>query len=185
MFFGIPLHPKSREYTTFTWQGKRYRFLRLPRGYIDSPIIARSTLITTLRDFKTIGKTTIYTYIDDILIAGQDQGDTDKTLQDSIERLKRQAWTTDSEKITPTGGRVKILGVYWNTKGPQIPDIIIDKIQNLKSPTDKSETQRLLRIFGYWRRRVPYLFANYDLCTIILRKQTTLSGQKNVTNLLI
>lgn len=26
MFFGIPLHPSSREITTFTWQGKQYQF---------------------------------------------------------------------------------------------------------------------------------------------------------------
>lgn len=76
-----------------------------------------------------------------MLIAGQDEGDTDRTLRDLVERLKRRGRTVDSEEVTPAGERVKILGVYWNTKGPQIPDIIIDKIQNLKSPTDKSETQ--------------------------------------------
>ena len=26
MFFGIPLHPNSREITTFSWEGKQYRF---------------------------------------------------------------------------------------------------------------------------------------------------------------
>jgi hypothetical protein len=30
MFFALPLHPKSREMTTFTWNNKQYQFKRLP-----------------------------------------------------------------------------------------------------------------------------------------------------------
>jgi hypothetical protein len=32
MYFSIPRHPQSREYTTFTWQARQYQFLRLPNN---------------------------------------------------------------------------------------------------------------------------------------------------------
>jgi hypothetical protein len=44
MFFALPLHPKSREMTTFTWNNKQYQFKRLPQRYKNSPIIAHVTL---------------------------------------------------------------------------------------------------------------------------------------------
>lgn len=80
MFFGIPLHPDSQEFTTFTWQNKQYKFLRLPQGYLNSPIIAHSALTTTLKDFEPIGDTLYDSYIDNVIIYGSVKEDVDKTL---------------------------------------------------------------------------------------------------------
>lgn len=70
MFFGIPLHPESREITTFAWQNKKYRFKRLPQGYLNSPIIAHATLMTTLETLPEV-KGKILSYVDDVLIIAQ------------------------------------------------------------------------------------------------------------------
>jgi hypothetical protein len=52
MFFALPLHPKSREMTTFTWNNKQYQFKRLPQRYKNSPIIAHVTLLWSLDKLK-------------------------------------------------------------------------------------------------------------------------------------
>lgn len=158
MFFGIPLHPDSQEFTTFTWQNKQYKFLRLPQGYLNSPIIAHSALTTTLKDFEPIGDTLYDSYIDNVIIYGSVKEDVDKTLQNLITHLRTQGWTINPDKIQPVDTKVKFLGVEWSTQGPTIPQqVIVDKIQNLSTPTTKTQAQHVIGMFGYWRQYIPYL----------------------------
>ena len=52
---------------------------------------------------------------------------------------------------------MKFLRVHWSTDGPKIPDNVIDKIQALEPPKNKTEVQHIIGIFGYWRQHIPYL----------------------------
>ena len=74
IFFGIPLHPNSREITTFSWQGKHYQFNRVPQEYKNSPLIAHNILRLALDSFHTPEVATIFLYVDhDQLIADDQQ----------------------------------------------------------------------------------------------------------------
>jgi hypothetical protein len=42
-------------------------------------------------------------------------------------------------------------------RGPKVPNPVLDKITNLKAPTNKMEVQQTIRLFGYWRNHIPYL----------------------------
>ena len=147
MVFGIPLHPESQEITTCTWQNKRYRFKSLPQGYLNSPIIAHATLMTleTLTEIK--GK--ILSYVDDVLIIAQLKEDATETLRILVQHLRDYGWTINMDKIKGQAQPVKFLGVHWSTDGPKIPDNVIDKIQALKPPKNKTEVQHIIGIFGY------------------------------------
>lgn len=127
MFFGIPIHPNSREITTFTWQGKQYQFLRLPQGYLNSPIIAHSTLMISLKDFEA-KDVEILTYVDDILVMGKEEKQVKETLDKLILHLQTWGWTINKEKVHGPSKQVKFLGIHWTTEGPQIPEQIIDKL---------------------------------------------------------
>lgn len=35
--------------------------------------------------------------------------------------------------------------------------MIVDKIQNLSTPTTKTQAQHVIGMFGYWRQYIPYL----------------------------
>jgi hypothetical protein len=41
--------------------------------------------------------------------------------------------------------------------GPKVPNPVLDKISNLKAPTNKMKAQQTIRLFGYWRNHIPYL----------------------------
>ncbi|XP_059120184.1 uncharacterized protein LOC131911818 [Peromyscus eremicus] len=157
MFFGIPLHPTSRELTTFTWQGQQYQFLRLPQGYLNSPIIAHNTLTTTLKNFEPESECNIYTYVDDIMIVGQAIEKVQSTLEKLIQHLRNEGWTINLEKVNKAGTEVKFLGVHWTTEGPTIPETVIDKLKQIKRPQNKTEVQHLIGLFAYWRQHIPYL----------------------------
>lgn len=80
MFFGIPLDPISQEVTTFTWQNKQHKFLRLPQGYLNSPIIVHTTLTRTLEDFDCQGME-LLSYVDDIIVFGQEKSKVGHTVK--------------------------------------------------------------------------------------------------------
>jgi hypothetical protein len=41
--------------------------------------------------------------------------------------------------------------------GPKVPNPVLDKIANLKAPTNKMEVQQTIGLFRYWRNHIPYL----------------------------
>lgn len=157
MFFAIPLDIKSRELTTFTWESVQYRFKRLPQGYKNSPIIAHVTLQETLKDFQDKGTTKLWSYVDDILIAGKDMTELNKVKDEVVTLLKSKGWSINPDKIQGPATSVKYLGVVWTTEGPKVPDAVINKILALQSPKTKTEAQQVMGILGYWRLHIPYL----------------------------
>jgi hypothetical protein len=39
----------------------------------------------------------------------------------------------------------------------KVPNPVLDKIANLKMPTNKMEAQLTIKLLGYWRNHIPYL----------------------------
>ena len=156
MFFGIPLHPNSREITTFSWEGKQYQFTGVPQGYKTSPIIAHDALRWALESFHTAEEETVFSYVDDLLIAN-DKHILHKTVADLIAHLTNEGWTINKDNIKGPAEEVKFLGLHWSTRGPSIPPEVINKLRNLTRLQNKAETQNLIGLFGYWSQHIPYL----------------------------
>jgi hypothetical protein len=81
-FFGIPLHPQIREYTTFTWQGRKN--LRVLQGCITSPIIVPYVLTWSLDKVMPAPNCILYSYVDDLLIIGQEKENIQNTVDQTI-----------------------------------------------------------------------------------------------------
>jgi hypothetical protein len=156
MFFALPLHPKSREMTIFTWNNK-YQFKRLPQGYKNSPIIVYVTLQWSLDKLKILDKCLVLPYVHDKIIAGKNKEKLSKLLEETVEILRKDGWTINPNKIQNQQNSVKFFGVIWTMTGPKVPNAVLDKIANLKAPTNKMVVQQTIRLFGYWRNHIPYL----------------------------
>jgi hypothetical protein len=63
----------------------------------------------------------------------------------------------DPNKIQNPQNSVKFLGIIWMVTGPKVPNPVLDKTANLKAPTNKTEVQQTIGLFGYWRNHIPYL----------------------------
>lgn len=138
MFFGIPLHPDSRE-ITFPWQGKQYTFLGLPQVYLYNPITAHNTLMT-LQDLQIDPQIQILTYVGDTLIMEDNEQVLERTLDKLITHLRTKGWTINQNKVTKPTTEVKFLGVHWYIQRPNIPETVVDKLKNLKVPKNKRGT---------------------------------------------
>uniref|UniRef100_M3Z4H7 Reverse transcriptase domain-containing protein n=1 Tax=Mustela putorius furo TaxID=9669 RepID=M3Z4H7_MUSPF len=159
MFFAIPLHPDSREITTFTWEAKQYQFTRVPQGYKNSPIIAHSVIQQTIPWNKSPENTKVLTYVDNIIILGKEEKELKLATDILIDALCNNGWTINMDKVQGPSHQVKFLGIIWTTEGPSIPDSVINIINNIPEPTNKTEAQHLLGLFGYWRKHIPYMQA--------------------------
>jgi hypothetical protein len=137
MFFALLLHPKSVEMTTFTWNNKHYQFKRLPQGYKNSPIIAHVTLQWSLDKLRIPNECLLLSYVDDIIIIFK--GKLSKLLEETVEILRKDGWTINLNKIQNSQKSVKFLGVMVTE--PKVPDPVLDKIANLKAPTNKTKVQ--------------------------------------------
>lgn len=148
MFFAISIAEKSRPITTFTWQDKQYQFKRLPQGYKNSPTIAHNLLANNIDPTKY--KSTIIQNIDDILLYNNDKEIIQSDLESLVTHLRSLGWTINPDKIQPPDTKTTFLGIHWSSEGRNIPNKVIDKLLNLKSPTNKKEAQQLMGLFMYW-----------------------------------
>jgi hypothetical protein len=96
-----------------------------------------------------------------------------------VEILRKDGWTINPNKIQNPQDSIKFLGVIWTVTGPKIPGPVLDKIANLKVPTNKMEAQQTIGLFGYWRNHIPYLQSYYNPCIRLLRRPLIISGAHN------
>lgn len=66
------------------------------------------------------------------MIVGQAIDKVQSTLEKLIQHLRNEGWTINLEKVNKAGTEVKFLGVHWTTEGPTIPEIVIDKLKQIK-----------------------------------------------------
>lgn len=157
MFFAIPLAEESRDITTFTWDAQQYRFTRLPQGYRNSPIIAHNALQTCIPWSSLPTNVKLFSYVDDILLCAHSAADASTAKETLIKALQSAGWAVNPDKVHGPAEQVKFLGVLWSTTGPTVPPPVLDKLLALPAPTNKSEAQHLIGMFGYWRHHIPYL----------------------------
>lgn len=90
MFFVIPLLEQDKMQFAFTWRGIQYSFNRLPQGYKHSPTIAHNALAKVLAEIPVPSDSTVYQYIDDILVGRTSPDsvrDTMENIRDTLNKL--------------------------------------------------------------------------------------------------
>lgn len=156
MFFAKPITGKSQEYSIFSCEGEQYQFVRLPQGYLNSPVIAH-TILSTPMDQSLYKSLVVISYTDDIITTKKDKEQLRQEKEKLIQHLREQRWTINDEKISGPDTHCKFLGIQWFSEGRKVPDMVIDKIQAIGLPKDKREAQRFIGLFGYWRQHLSYL----------------------------
>lgn len=125
------------------------------KAYKNSPKVAHNLLANNIDPTKC--KSTIVQYIDDILLYNNDKDTLQTDLNALVSHLRSLGWTINPDKIQPPDTKTTFLGVHWRSAGGNIPNKVIEKLLNLKSPTNKKEAQQLMGLFMYWRQHMPYL----------------------------
>ncbi|GAB0208371.1 pol-like protein ENS-3 [Grus japonensis] len=155
MFFMIPLQEHDKAQFAFTWKGIQYTFNRLPQGYKHSPTIAHNALAKVLSEIPSPQGITIYQYIDDILIGGENSEEVGHTMEGIQEKLITLGLDIPPSKCQGPAQEVKFLGVWWIKGAASIPPNTLEKIEHGQNPSSVKDLQQVLGTLGYWCKHIP------------------------------
>ncbi|KFR00517.1 hypothetical protein N306_11885, partial [Opisthocomus hoazin] len=170
-FFVVPLQEHDQAQCAFTWKGIQYTFNRLPQGYKRSPTIAHDSLAKTLSGIPILSDVTIYQYIDDLLIGGE-QFDTVKQAMDAVTlQLTTLGLEIPPSKCQGPSQEVKFLGVWWIKGALSIPPDTLQKIEPGQDPSNVKELQQVLGTLVHWCKNVLGFSITARLLYNLLRKK--------------
>uniref|UniRef100_A0A8C5MCA8 ribonuclease H n=1 Tax=Leptobrachium leishanense TaxID=445787 RepID=A0A8C5MCA8_9ANUR len=72
-FYSIDIHPDDQWLTAFTFEGKQYKWGRLPMGFHDSPSCFSQVLKGKLDEWTPTEGSVLVQYVDDLLLASPSQ----------------------------------------------------------------------------------------------------------------
>jgi len=109
-FFMVPLQEHDKAQFPFTWKGIQYTFKRLPRGYKHSPTFANNSLAKTQSGIPVPSEVTLYQYIDDLLIEGEQFDTVKQAIEDVTLGLTTLGLEIAPSKCQGPTQEVKFLG---------------------------------------------------------------------------
>ena len=114
-FHSISLHPDSRKFTTFEFEGKRYSYNVLPFGLTSSPRIFSSILKPAISFLRSSG-IRITHYLDDILICSDSVQNSIKDRDKTLDLLSSLGFSINWEKssLSPSQ-KISHLGYLWDS----------------------------------------------------------------------
>ncbi|NXM33553.1 TF26 protein, partial [Oxyruncus cristatus] len=155
MFFMIPLCEQGKAQFAFTWRGTQYNFNRFLQGYRYSPTIAHNVLAKVLAEILIPPDVTLYRYIDDILIGGNDQESVKSTMKTIQEALTELGLEVPEAKCQGLAQEIRFLGVWWIKGAASVPPDTLDKTEHGQNPSSVKELQEILGTLGYWCKHIP------------------------------
>ncbi|KFV61024.1 hypothetical protein N307_00052, partial [Dryobates pubescens] len=155
MFFMVPLQPEDQDRFAFTWGGQQFTFTRLPQGFKHSPTFAHHALAQELEKIQLEPGVSIYQYIDDILVAGENIEGVRITQDNIISHLENLGLRIPPEKIQTPSSEVKFLGIWWKGGMTCIPPDTLSSLDQIKMPESKKDLQHALGLLVFWRKHIP------------------------------
>ena len=113
-YWQIELHPESRKYMAFIFEGRNYQFKRLPFGLVNSVAVFVKIMDQILGQ-DTLPYTTVY--VDDILITSTNWDDHCQRVEQILERLSENHITLKLGKSKLIAREVQFLGFNLSEKG--------------------------------------------------------------------
>jgi hypothetical protein len=148
-FWQLPLHPESRDYTTFRFDGKTWRFTVVPFGWKGAPASFQSTMDMILQ--HGINKGFLSVYMDDILVHSRNIDEHVRHLKWTLNQLEKFGFFLNQDKCVFGVDEVEFLGHIISANGVRPKKDKLDLIQNLKVPRNLHELRSLLGTLGFYQ----------------------------------
>ncbi|XP_067622234.1 retrovirus-related Pol polyprotein from transposon 412 isoform X2 [Eurosta solidaginis] len=151
-FHQIPLHPKSRDVTSFSTDRGAFRWKVLPFGLNIAPnSFSRMMSIA----FSGISPNQAFMYIDDVIVIGCSETHHLKNLEKVFETCRKFNLKLNPIKCNFLRSEVTFLGHKCTSKGLLPDDSKIDAIKRYTKPKDKDAVRRFVAFANYYRRFIP------------------------------
>ena len=175
-FWSCPLKEECRDYFAFEWEDpdthrkQQLRWTVLPQGFTESPNLFGQALERILREYRLQDGVVLIQYVDDLLLAGENQETVRKESIRLLNFLSLQGLKVSRSKLQFVEEEVKYLG-HWISKGTKkLGPERVNGILSLKAPKSKRQIRQLLGLFGYCRQwienfsaKVRFLYQNLTM----------------------
>ena len=145
-YWMVVLHPDSRRLTCMALPFGRFQWTRLPMGTVVAQDIFQSKLDAIFISMEGV------TGIDDMIIAGKDEMEHDRSFLAFMEKYMENNLTLNSEKIQFKQKQVSFYGHVWSDQGISPDPKKIQALKHMEFPPDKETMRSFLGMINYLNR---------------------------------
>lgn len=148
-FYQIELHPQSRKYCAFTFEGRIYQFTRVPFGCAISSSALVRALDYVLGDEH---ENFCLNFVDDLLIISRNLEEHFGHLARVLDKLKDAGITMNFKKVKFCRQRIEFLGHEISTEGITIAEEKFAPIRDFPRPRNRKQMKSFLGLINYFAR---------------------------------
>lgn len=148
-FYQLGLKAESRKYTSFSANGKKWAFKRLPMGLKNSPAFFSRMMTNVLS--STLGVNCLM-YMDDIIIFGATLQNHNENLKKVLKKLRDNGLKLQSEKCAILRKECLFLGHRVNKEGIFPDESKFEAVKNFPRPKNRKQVRSFLGLTGYYRK---------------------------------
>ncbi|XP_062864415.1 protein NYNRIN-like [Trichomycterus rosablanca] len=180
-FFCLPLASYCQQIFSFTYEGQKYTYNRLPQGYKDSPGLFNRALKADLSSLTLPDNTVLVQYVDDLLIAAPDADTCLAATVSLLTLLANLGYKVKQDKLQVARPVVTFLGRQISATGHTLTATQRQSILQHGKPSTVQDLLAFLGLTGYSRN---FIF-DYVGLTQPLRDCLAMVGHRNLKAKLI
>uniref|UniRef100_A0AAR2KF50 ribonuclease H n=1 Tax=Pygocentrus nattereri TaxID=42514 RepID=A0AAR2KF50_PYGNA len=155
-FFSVPVHPDSRFWFAFSFEGKAYTFTRLCQGYCESPTIYNAALGDSLASLTLPEEVVLVQYVDDLLLSAPSRELCKQATQQLLQHLANNGHKASKNKLQYCKPEVTLLGHIITAGQKQMAADRIQAICQTPKPMTKKQLLSFLGMCSYCRTFIPF-----------------------------
>ena len=147
-FFGIPVEDKLSKLFGFTYGNRRFRWIRLPQGWMWSPVLFGERIAEILRGLE------VPQYSDDVLIGAETPEDLyDKAIK-VFGRFEEYGVKVNFDKVVWISTKITFLGYEIENGKMSLKNYIQKKKETLGEIRTVKDLERVIGIISYARKTI-------------------------------
>lgn len=138
-FFHIPVHPNSRGYLGFEWDGNWYQYKVLPFGLAASPWAFTKTMREVVKYIRSTMGGRVTSYVDDWLLLAATKEESSWLTAQVLQLFSRLQLQVNQEKSSQSPSQtVSYLGMIFQTSGEHVMvRVPADKLRSIRRLTGR------------------------------------------------
>eukprot|EP00882_Tetradesmus_deserticola_P002735 GHRQ01002908.1.p1 GENE.GHRQ01002908.1~~GHRQ01002908.1.p1 ORF type:complete len:1949 (-),score=411.99 GHRQ01002908.1:1876-7140(-) len=152
-FFNIPLSQESQNFCAFWWEGKLYRFTRLPFGHVNATAIFQRIMEHELQQ-AGLGHCSVV-FVDDVCIYSCNFAEHLQCLRLLLRHFQAVGLKAHPSKSIFCSDSMPFLGHVVSADGIHPDQAKVAAMQALPQPTSADQVRSYLGVLGFYRCYVP------------------------------